>query len=157
MGSQRTDLIKDRVVQNARKFIGTPFRHSGRSTLGIDCAGLLYMSYHRAGLDVPKTDGKDYPVLWWKHVGAEERLYNICIAAGFRPLSDDELPDKGDIPLFKLYGKDYPAHHSGIMIDQEYFVHAKCGWREKDKKVGLGSLHPSYIKRLAWMMRYKEF
>jgi len=149
--------VRDRVVQNARKFIGTPFRHSGRSTLGIDCAGLLYMAYNRAGIFIPKNDGKEYSVQWWKHIDSEERLYNALVGCGFRFLSDDELPDKGDIPLFRLYGDHYPAHHSGIMIDQEYFVHAKCGWKEKDKKVGLGSLHPSYIDKLAWMMRYKEF
>lgn len=149
--------IKDRVVQNARKFIGTPFRHSGRSTLGIDCAGLLYMTYNRSGIELPKSDGYPYTVGWWKHTNCEERLYNILVASGFRPLSDDELPDKGDVPLFKLFGKNYPAHHSGIMIDNNYFVHAKCGWKNIDKKVGFDSLYPHYIERLAWMLRYKEF
>ena len=147
---------KNLIVQYARKFIGTPFRHSGRSTLGIDCAGLLYMSYNRAGIELPKSDGHPYSVGWWQ-TNKEERLYNILVEAGFRPLSNDELPDKGDVPLFKLFGKTYPAHHSGIMIDRNYFVHAKCGWRSVDKRVGFDSLEPSYIKRLAWMMRYKEF
>lgn len=157
MGSQRTTVVKELIAQNARKFIGTPFRHSGRSTLGIDCAGLLCMAYNRAGIELPKSDGLPYTVAWWKQTNAEERLFNILVAAGFRPLSDNESPDTGDVPLFKLFGEDYPAHHSGIMIDQNYFVHAKCGWRSRDKKVDFDSLEPSYIKRLAWMMRYKEF
>ena len=157
MGSQRAVDIKERIIQNAKKFIGTPFRHSGRSTLGIDCAGLLYMSYSRADIELPKSDGFPYTVGWWKHIDGEERLYNICIASGFRPLSDDELPDKGDVPLFKLFGENYPAHHSGIMVSEDYFIHAKCGWKSRNKKVDFDSLYPSYIKRLAWMMRYKEF
>jgi cell wall-associated NlpC family hydrolase len=157
LGSQRTNNIKDLIVQNARKFIGTPFRHSGRSTLGIDCAGLLYMSYHRAGIDLPKGDGKEYTVAWWKHTDVEERLYNVLVNAGFRSLSQNELLDKGDIPLFKLFGGSYPAHHSGIMIDQNHFIHAKCGYKARDKKVGFDSLYPSYIKKIAWIMRYKEF
>jgi cell wall-associated NlpC family hydrolase len=157
LGSQRTIDIKERIVQNAKKFIGTPFRHSGRSTLGIDCAGLLYMTLNRSGIEVPKSDGKEYTAAWWKHYGAEERLYNICIASGFKPLPDDVLPDKGDIALFRLFGENYPAHHSGIMISEDYFVHAKCGWKSHDKRVGFDSLYPSYIKKLVWMMRYKEF
>jgi cell wall-associated NlpC family hydrolase len=158
LGSQRTDNIKERIVQNARKFIGTPFRHTGRSTLGIDCAGLLYMAYNRAGIELPKNDGKEYTVGWWKRPDAEERLYNGLIKIGFRELSDNELPDKGDVPLFRLFGKNYPAHHSGILVDQVYFIHAKCGWKEKDKKVGFDSLHYYSDKnRLAWVLRYKEF
>jgi len=157
LGSERADLIKSRIVQNARKFIGTPFRHSGRSTLGIDCAGLLYMSYHRAGVEIPKSDGFPYTVAWWKQHGAKERLYNALINCGFRVLSNDESPDKGDVPLFRLHGDDYPAHHSGIMIDKDNFVHAKCGWRARDKRVGFDPLHPSYFERLAWILRYKEF
>jgi cell wall-associated NlpC family hydrolase len=157
VGSQRTDIIKERIIQNAKKFIGTPFRHSGRSTLGIDCAGLLYMSYHRAGINLPKGDGQKYTVAWWKQSNAEERLYNGLVNAGFRPLSDDELMDKGDVPLFKLFGKNYPAHHSGIMIDENYFIHARCGWKIKDKRVDFDCLYPNYKKRLAWIMRYKDF
>ena len=156
MGSERTNLIKDRIVQNARKFIGTPFRHSGRSTLGIDCAGLLYMSYHRAGIELPKGDGYSYTVAWWKQTGAKERLYNALIGCGFRVLSNDELPDKADVPLFRLWGDHYPAHHSGIMVDQSNFVHAKCGWRIRDKQVGFDPLEPSYKDRLAYMLRHKE-
>jgi hypothetical protein len=118
---------------------------------------LLYIAYNRAGVEVPKNDGREYTVAWWKNAHGEERLYNGMIRAGFRILSDNELPDKADVPLFKLYGEKYPAHHSGIMVDQENFVHAKCGWREKDKRVGFNSLHPSYIKKLAWILRYKDF
>ena len=159
MGSQRTNNVKERIVQNARKFIGTPFRHSGRSTLGIDCAGLLYMAYNRSGIELPMNDGFPYSVGWWKHTNAEERLYKALINCGFRSLSENELPDKADIPLFRLYGKQYPAHHSGIMIDESYFVHAKCGWRGKDKRVDLDFLNSAYSEkgRLAWVMRYKEF
>lgn len=156
MGSQRTDIVKDRIVQNARKFIGTPFRHSGRSTLGIDCAGLLYMAYSRAGIELPKSDGYSYTVAWWKQTGAKERLLDALLNCGFRILSDDELYNKADVPLFKLFGDDYPAHHSGIMIDQFSFVHAKCGWKSRDKRVDFDILEPSYKKRLAYMLRHKE-
>ncbi len=158
MGSERTDLIRDRVVQNARKFIGTPFRHSGRSTLGIDCAGLLYMAYSRAGIELPKSDGFPYTPGWWKQDSAKERerLLTALLGCGFRILSDDELYNKADIPLFRLFGKNYPAHHSGIMINDQYFIHVRCGWRSRDKRTDFDPLEPSYKKRLAYMLRHKE-
>jgi hypothetical protein len=115
------------------------------------------MSYYRAGIELPKSDGFPYTVAWWKQTGAEERLYNALIKAGFRILSNNEFYDKADIPLFKLYGENYPAHHSGIMIDENYFIHVRCGWRQRDKRTDFDSLKPSYIKRLAYMLRYKEF
>lgn len=159
MGSERAIDIKEKIVQNARKFIGTPFRHSGRSTLGIDCVGLLYMAYNRAGIELPKNDGRSYTIGWWKQTNAEERIFNALVNCGFLPLLNNELPDKGDVPLFRLFGKNYPAHHSGIMINEEYFIHAKCGWKNKDSRVGFDSLYSGYTDkdRLAWIMRYKEF
>lgn len=158
MGSQRTNTIKNQIVQNARKLIGTPFRHTGRSSLGVDCGGLLYLAYNRAGIFFPMNspDGP-YTIAWWKHIDAKERLYILLEFAGFRFLSDNESIDKCDVVCFKLFGEKYPAHHCGIMINQTHFIHAKCGWRSKDRKVGFDPLHPSYYERLVSVMRYKEF
>jgi len=150
--------INNRITIEAKKFLGTPFYHSGRSTLGIDCAGLLYLSYHRAGIDLPKGDGKSYTVGWWKRT-TEDRLKNALLKTGFVELSDDQLPDKGDICLFRLYGVKYPVHHNGIMLDSVNFIHAKCGWRSVDKKVGIDSLNSYYSDkgRLDSILRYKDF
>ena len=147
---------QERIVVEVKKFLGVPFHHSGRSTLGIDCAGLLYLSYCRAGIELPKGDGRSYTVGWWKS-SKEERLKNALINCGFIELSDNKLLDKGDIVLFKLYGKNYPAHHNGIMINSEFFIHAKCGWKSRDKFVAPDSLYPHYIKRLDCVLRYKDF
>lgn len=45
-----------RVVEEARKLIGVPFFHAGRTDRGLDCVGLLYLSAKNAGLgefDIP--------------------------------------------------------------------------------------------------------
>lgn len=41
------------LVQQARSYIGTPYRHRGRSRRGIDCAGLPWCSYADLGLPLP--------------------------------------------------------------------------------------------------------
>lgn len=38
------------VVESARRLEGTPFRHQGRSDLGLDCVGLVILVGRRLGL-----------------------------------------------------------------------------------------------------------
>ena len=38
------------IVMEARRWIGTRYKHQGRSTAGIDCAGLIIKVAHNLGL-----------------------------------------------------------------------------------------------------------
>lgn len=147
--------IRKRIVTEARKFINAPFHHSGRSSLGIDCAGLVSISYGRAGIDLPKGDGRQYTVAWWKRT-KEERLLNGFLATGFKVLLNNELCNIGDIALFRIHGLKYPIHHCGIMLSSEYFIHPKSEFANyKFNKVTIDPLHPSYIKRLDCILTFK--
>jgi len=152
-----SDDLAVRVVQEARKFIGTPFRHSGRSTLGIDCVGLIYQSYSRAGVTcLPKTDGRQYSLTWFKYT-KEERLYNAIMGTGYvSDVSDKSKIKKGDILLFRLFKKEYPAHHSGIAVDRNYFIHVRCELKKINRRVDLDLLHPEYYNKLAYILRHKD-
>lgn len=46
------------VIQAARKYLGVPFKHRGRTDRGIDCAGLVWCAYRDLG--VIKPDLKRY-------------------------------------------------------------------------------------------------
>jgi cell wall-associated NlpC family hydrolase len=146
-----------RVVQEARKFVGTPFCHTGRSTIGIDCAGLLYQSFSRAGIpSLPKTDGREYSLLWFRHT-KEERLYNAIMNTGYVvDVPVDKEIKKGDIVLFRLFKPTYPAHHSGIAVDKNYFIHVRCQLKAKDRRVDLDLFHPEYSNKLAYILRHKD-
>lgn len=41
------------LVQQARTYLGTPYRHRGRSRRGIDCAGLPWCCYADLGVVLP--------------------------------------------------------------------------------------------------------
>jgi cell wall-associated NlpC family hydrolase len=146
-----------RVEQEARKFIGTPFRHSGRSTLGIDCVGLLYMSFSRAGIpSLPKTDGREYSLQWFKHT-KEERLYNAIKSTGHVvDIPIEEKIKKGDILLFRLFKNTFPAHHSGIAINENFFIHVRCSLKKGNRRVDLDLFDPFYYDKLAYILRHKD-
>lgn len=38
--------IRAQIVEEARSYLGVPFKHHGRSRRGLDCAGLLYVVYN---------------------------------------------------------------------------------------------------------------
>jgi cell wall-associated NlpC family hydrolase len=41
-------------VAVAERFVGTPYLWGGKSSLGIDCSGLVQLSLHTAGIDCPR-------------------------------------------------------------------------------------------------------
>jgi cell wall-associated NlpC family hydrolase len=45
------------IVDNARKYRGTPFTHQGRSPAGVDCAGLAILAHSDLGLSVVDVSG----------------------------------------------------------------------------------------------------
>lgn len=50
-------MDKLRLVNVARQWLGTPFRHEGRSAAGVDCYGLLIVVATETGLDIPIESG----------------------------------------------------------------------------------------------------
>jgi cell wall-associated NlpC family hydrolase len=98
---RKTGLGGNAAADTALAMLGTPYRYGGYNPGGFDCSGLVYYSYKRAGIEVPRdTQG--------------QRKYGA-------PISSRSLK-KGDLLFFNLQGKRFS--HVAIYLGDETFVHA---------------------------------
>ena len=50
-------MLRDRVVKQARKYLGVKFLHQGRTRHGLDCVGLAVVVAHDLGITEADEDG----------------------------------------------------------------------------------------------------
>jgi len=85
----------------AQTVVGTPYRYGGTSLKGFDCSGLVYYTYNKLGMNVPRTTSL---------------LYNNT-----KRIKKSNL-NLGDLVFFKLTGKK--TSHVGIYAGNGRFIHA---------------------------------
>ena len=93
-------------VDEARKLIGTKWRHRGRSRFSVDCIGLIAVSGRAAGLLA--HDENNYGREPW-----EDRLRKGCRARWGDPVKE---PQPGDIAIIR-WDQGEPSH-MGIIGDK---------------------------------------
>jgi probable lipoprotein NlpC len=54
----RRNAKVEQVVNVARSYIGTPYKYGGSTKSGMDCSGLLQVSFQAAGLSIPRTSAE---------------------------------------------------------------------------------------------------
>jgi cell wall-associated NlpC family hydrolase len=90
----------ERAAAAAIHQVGAPYQYGGTGPAGFDCSGLVYYSFRKAGVEVPRTSAD---------------LFHAT-----RPVSlDDARP--GDLVFFRLEDK---VSHVGIYLGNRRFVHA---------------------------------
>ena len=108
------------AAQLAKEMVGKPYRYGGHSPSGFDCSGLVYYSYSRAGIAVPRTTRSQ-------------------LRAGI-PVTSRSLRI-GDLVFFDQEGKKFS--HVGIYIGNGRFVHAPSS----GKHVRIDSLNQRYWRK----------
>jgi cell wall-associated NlpC family hydrolase len=93
--------IEPDYVAVAERFVGTPYLWGGKSSLGIDCSGLVQVAMHAAGMDCPRDS-------------------DMQLNAVGRQLTADEAHrlQRGDLLFWK--------GHVAIVRDAETIVHANA-------------------------------
>lgn len=104
----------------AQRFLGAPYYWGGKTSVGLDCSGLIQMALARCGQPVPRD--------------SDMQENSIGVAVQFD--GDQSVLQSGDL----IY---WPGH-AGIWIDPDRFIHANA----TDMMVAIASLKhvAAYIK-----------
>ncbi len=109
-----------RAISIAQDQIGKPYQYGGSSpSKGFDCSGLVYYSYRKAGIRVPRD--------------SRSQLRSV------NSISKDQLRP-GDLLFYRIDGN---PNHVTIYIGKGKFVHAPSS----GKKVMTGAMNDPYWKK----------
>tara|TARA_B100000686_G_C16617833_1_gene877482 strand:- start:283 stop:678 length:396 start_codon:yes stop_codon:yes gene_type:complete len=98
----------DRVIDEARSYIGTEYKWGGNDSEGIDCSGLLVRSFESVGMRLPRTTAQQI------ELGKKVSL---------------KKSKKGDLVFFALGKSRRKVTHVGILSKHKNssdinFIHA---------------------------------
>ena len=108
----------ERIVAEAKKYLGVRYVYGGTSPSGFDCSGFVYYVYRQCGYSITRTATAQ------NSVGAKVDRANM---------------QPGDIIIF-LNGARSAIGHAGLYIGNGQFIHASSG----GGKVMISSLSESY-------------
>lgn len=109
------------VVQVARSWIGTPYRHQASCKgAGTDCLGLVRGIWREVLGDEPAAIPA-YSMDWSEPQG-EERLWSAATAHLRAKALDDVEP--GDVILFRMRAGSVAKHLGIVSVPNEKFIHA---------------------------------
>jgi len=115
----KTQSRPHRGLAIARGMVDAPYRYGGADPRGFDCSGLVYYSYRKASIEVPRTAAEQY------------RQSNRVKISRLRP---------GDLIFFRISQDN--LSHVGIYAGSGRFIHAPSG----GKRVSYASLDNPYWK-----------
>ena len=118
---QHTDL-QDRVLQEARTWLGTPWHHEGAvKGAGVDCAMLLVQVFAAVGA-IPAIDPRPYPIDHMMH-SRDERFMGWLNqhADDVTDAVQEAGPQAADVIVYRV-GRCYS--HGAIVVKWPHIIHA---------------------------------
>jgi cell wall-associated NlpC family hydrolase len=140
--------MRQRVVVEARSWIGTPYVSNGAikgKRGGTDCAMILVAVYGNVGL-IPKAfDPRPYPPDWHIHRNEEKYMDNMRHWAKQVHAPPLRMPLAGDLVMFKI-GRVFA--HGGIITEWPKIIHAVGNSRVTEANISKETLG----KRALWIV-----
>lgn len=138
------DRRAERVVHEARRWIGTPYLHQASLCgVGCDCLGLVRGIWRALYGTEPETV-PHYSADWAEASGIEHLLL-----AGHRHFEPVDVRDMaaGDVVLFR-WRPYWPAKHMGVVSGGDTMIHAHAG-------AGVAEVHFGiWARRIAQVFRF---
>ncbi len=104
--SRRENQETNLIIETAKSYLGTPYRYGGMSRLGVDCSGLMCLSYQSVNKSLPRT--------------------SMAMAASGRKVEKDEL-EPGHLVFFDAKN-GHSINHVGMVVasanGEVQFIHA---------------------------------
>jgi len=133
--------FRQKIVLEAKTWIGTPYKHySSSKGGGADCGLFIMKTYENAGL-IKFKQPPFYPLDWAYHNPVGEMFEDIV--KGYCNEVTKEEAGLGDIILYK-FGKC--LSHAAIIIEDNKIIHSEinigvkvsnrftCEWRDRERK-----------------------
>lgn len=134
------DLVRRLVLEEARSWIGTPYRHQGSTKyVGCDCLGLIRGIWRSVYGDEPEKPGAYAPD--WADAGEADRMLDAASRWFDEVPVAEAMP--GDLLLFR-WRPGMACKHAGILDEGGRFVHAYQG-----HAVLASALVPQWRRRIA--------
>ena len=115
-------ITAQKLIAEARKLVGTPWKHQGRSMMGVDCIGFVDLAARNGGHDIAA------------HCGIQdERNYArapdpVLLARVEKFCTQIHQPVPGCLLFFRFPGDRLPRHF-GIFTERDTVIHAESKMR----------------------------
>lgn len=112
----------DKIINTALTFSGAPYKFGGTTSKGMDCSGLLYVSFGENNIQLPRTS---------IHMAEEGKKIRVSQV------------EKGDLLFFRTSRRAKRINHVGMVVsvsdDEIKFIHASTS-----RGVTVSSLREGY-------------
>ncbi len=148
MNADVSSGLRAAIVAEARRWIGTPYRHGASVRLvGCDCLGLVAGVARTVFGNAAVPPIPAYPPDWAE---ARREEWLLDALAGAMRRIDGEAAMPGDVLVFR-WREQRPASHLAIMVGERAIVHAHA--RASVAEVALGT---PWRRRIAAGFAFRE-